>query len=421
MSNLYHDDGPPANGRKVLLATTCYDRPAPGYVFSIARSREALSAAGIQTGYMLLVGNCHVDDARNAVVREFLETDCTHLMFLDADVVWEPDAIVQLCKRDLDIVGGVYPFRRDGGENMPVRLMDHRRPVDGLIEIEGLPTGFMLIARHVLETMAAEAPWYWDKVYKTAMVFDRPDPDQNGTRWGGDIAFCNRWRARGGKLFADVELRLGHVGDVTLSDSLGAFLRRQTGETFAHIMPRFRDGVETEADYNELFKAYGNPYAADAPTLALLVGVARKCRGPIIETGSGLSSVLMAAVSDGPVYCLEHEAHWAARTKALAEEAGTRNVGICQAPMVDLWYQTEPFYLPAKFALGFCDGPPRNYGTRMRFFDVFGDRCEAIIVDDAKSDTRYLGQLQAWADANGRTLQLLGRAALITKPQHWTA
>ena len=138
MSNLFYDEGPPASGQKVMLATTSYGDPAASYTFSMARSREALTAAGIASAYLLLQGNCHVDDARNAVVRDFLASDCTELLFLDADVNWEPQALVHLCRRDLDLVGGVYPFRREGGENMPVRMAEGQM-VDGLLEVEGLP------------------------------------------------------------------------------------------------------------------------------------------------------------------------------------------------------------------------------------------------------------------------------------------
>ena len=418
MSDLFYEEGPPATGRKVMLATTSYDAPAAAYTFSIARSREALHQAGIPTAYLLLSGNCHVDDARNAVVREFLESDCTDLVFLDSDVTWEPKDIVQLCGRDKDIVGGVYPYRRDGGEGMPVRMMDSRKlDSDGLLEVEGLPTGFLKIKRHVLQTIADASPKYWDKVYQTALVFDRPDPDEAGTRWGGDIAFCRKWTALGGKMYADAELRIGHVGRVVLRDSLAAHIRRLSGTAFAHLIPRIRAGVENEGDYNEIFKACGNPYAADAGVLALLVGIARKCRGPIIETGSGLSSVLLGAVSDSQVYALEHVTSYAASTVAMCEEAGVSNVGVCMAPMKDNWYDLDAFDLPAKFALGFCDGPPRMFGTRMRFFDHIAPRCSAIIVDDVKTDTNHLRQVQAWADANGRTLQLLGRAALIMKKE----
>src|SRR5688572_1419621 len=129
MSNHFYDEGPPATGKKVLLATPSYDRPCAAYTFAIAKSREALSQAGIQSAYLLLQGNCHVDDARNSIVRDFLESDCTDLVFLDADVDWEPEALVQLCQRECDVVGGVYPYRRDGSDNMPCRLVSNEKAI----------------------------------------------------------------------------------------------------------------------------------------------------------------------------------------------------------------------------------------------------------------------------------------------------
>lgn len=369
----------------------------------------------MQSAYLLLQGNCHVDDARNAVVRDFLESDCTDLLFLDADVDWEPKELVQLCRHDLDIVGGVYPYRREGGEEMPVRLKDGAKPEDGLLEVEGLPTGFMKIKRHVLEKMAELAPKYFDKTHETAMVFDRPDPGPDKTRWGGDIAFCNRFRSMGGRIYADQELRLGHTATIVVRDSLGAHLRRITQSGWPYFMTKFRGATETEADYNEVCKYNGNNYSVDPGVLALVVGVARKCRGPIIETGSGLSSVMMAAVTDQKVYSLEHDDLYAAQTVRMGEKAGVDNFGVCYAPLKDFWYDIEKFDIPNKFALGFCDGPPRLYGTRMKFFEVIAPRCEVLVVDDIKQDIKYLGKVSKWCEENGRTMKILGRAALITK------
>jgi hypothetical protein len=277
----YYDEGSPAEGRKVLLAIPTYDDPSAALAFSLARSREALSAVGIQSALLILQGNCHVDDARNSIVRDFLESDCTDLVFLDSDVCFEPKDLVQLCQRDCGIVGGVYPYRREGSDNMPVRMMDGGEVKNGLREVEGLPTGFMKIQRQVLERMSAECPWYFDKIYPTHLVFNRSEPDEAHTRWGGDLNFCKRWREMGGKIYADEELRLGHVAKVVIYDSLAAHVRRLTGATLSHLIPRFREGSENEADYNELFRFANNNYAADAGVLALVAGVARKCRAPL--------------------------------------------------------------------------------------------------------------------------------------------
>ena len=72
---------------------------------------------------------------------------------------------------------------------------------------------------------------------------------------------------------------------------------------------------------------------------------------------------------------------------------------------------------PAKFAFGFCDGPPRMFGTRMRFFEVFGPRCTVIAVDDIKTDNNFARAVHEWAEANGREVRILGRAAMIVKKQ----
>lgn len=418
MSSHFYEAGPPATGRKVMLAVPTYACPDTSLTFALARSREALTNAGIQSALLILEGKCHVDDARNSIVSDFLESDCTDLLFLDADVTWEPRGIVQLCRRDQDIVGGVYPYRREGMDTLPARLSDNAEVIDGLREVDGLPTGFMKIKRRVFERMAPGRPVYYDKTCPTVLFFDRPTPGPDGIRWGGDIDFCNRWRAMGGKLYADEEIRLGHVAKTVIRDSLAAHIRRSLGTTIKVLAERFREGVETPGDYDELYRFASNRYAADSTGLALVTELARKCTGPIIETGSGLSSILMATVSSHPVYSLEHLEHYAGQTLSWASQAGATNLRLCRAPLTDeLWYDVESLNLPNKFSLGFCDGPPRLCGSRMRFFEVFGHRCTAIAVDDITGDNNFAAAVQDWAAANGRDFQILGRAALLTKAE----
>ncbi len=420
MAEIFHDEGQPcAGGRKVMLATTSYGSPATAYTFSIARGRQALHDAGIPTAYLLLHGDCHVDDARNSVVREFLASDCSELMFIDADVSWGPEALVELCQfADLDIVGGVYPFRSEGSDTMPVRMLDGAEERDGMLEVDGLPTGFMKIRRRVLERMAQAAPKYYTKHgQETALVFSRPMPGPTKLRWGGDIDFCNRWRGMGGRLFAVTELRLGHTAEIVIEDSLAANLRRASSTTVSHIIGKLRNGTEAEGDYEELLRFAGNSWAADAGVLAGISRIARQCRGPIIETGSGMSSVVMAAMTDQQVYTLEHLEHFAATTSYWAQLAEVRNLNIGCAPLKDFWYDIEKFELPRKFALGFCDGPPRLYGTRHKFLELIAPRCQVVVLDDVSSDARYQRIVNEYAAHNGMEVTMLGRSAMLAKAQ----
>lgn len=423
MSNFYQDDGLPAKGRKICLATTAYESPDSAYTASIQKTREALHKAGLPTAYYLLSGNCHVDDARNSIVQEFLLSDCTELVFLDADVIWEPSELIKLCGYDADIVGGVYPFRRDdepSKANMPVVMYPGQVEPDsmGLIEVAGLPTGFMRIKRHVLETLAADANKHWKRNDRRSMVpilFERSflPSEENpriGGRLGGDLTFCKKWIEKGGKVFAAPDIRLGHVVRSIVYDSLGAALRRQGGETLRYVADHVRHGGFDSKVFAEARRLTSNPWGAMEDVLTLCAILGGKAEGPIIETGSGLTSVILGASTTEDVFCLEHDPSWADETRRMLEKAGVGNVHVIPCEIRNGWY-VLPQNMPSQFALGLNDGPPRRLGSRMGFFEHFGDT-HSIICDDA-DDIGYGEALEEWCLAKGRRIDFVERAAVI--------
>ena len=406
MTQLYVDAGPPAVGQKVCLCTTAYDGLDASHVFSLQKSRMALHEAGCETAYILLQGNPHVDDARNTVVKEFLLTDATDLVFLDADVSWDTEDLVQLCSYDQDIVGGVYPYRKAGSEKaLPVRpLLDGAHTEDGLLEVEGLPTGFLRIRRRVLAKMAETAESFItpsDPLNKTPILFERTF--EGGLRFGGDIAFCRKWREMGGRVYAAPELMLGHAGKSVHVDSMGAMSRRLGGVSLAYVAKQVREGRDEAKHYAEAFRALGNEFAATPEVLMAAVAFARKADGPILEAGSGLSTILMAAATDQKVWCLEHDPTYAGQTKDMACAAGVSNIALVVNPLKGGWYDLSEDLdkLPDRFAFALCDGPPRALGDRMELLRRFGDKVGDIVCDDA-DDPVYRQQLKQWAAESGR-------------------
>lgn len=421
MSQLFYDAGPSAFEHKVMLATTAYDSPDASYTFSIARSREALSAAGISSAYLLLQGNCHVDDARNAVVRDFLESDCEELVFIDADVSWEPERLVELCGYDKDIVGGVYPFRRTGEANMPVRMLKGVTEAgpDGLMEVEALPTGFLKIKRHVIETMAQGAAKMHKQGHKPMPLLFERDTWGIGRR-SGDIHFCMRWREMGGKCYAAPNMRLGHCGKQVIRDSLSAVLRRQSESTLRHVVETIRDGNDTLDTYHEIVMAKPNPWGLEADGFRAAVDLSRAAKGPILEIGSGISTILMAAANPKKkIYAIEHDAEYAAKLEKMTAEAGVGNVFLVTANIKNGWYDLSEDMgdLPKQFGFALVDGPPRVFGDRMKFFDALGKRCSTIMCDDAE-DPAYSAKLAGWAEKQGRNITIDWRTAVIFKDSH---
>ena len=418
MSHFFADKGPPkkAGVKKVCLATTVYDCTEPAYTFAMSKSREALHKRGIQTAYYLLQGNCHVDDARNSIVREFLNSDCDELIFLDADSGWEPKDLVRLCKYEVDVVGGVVPYRADNRKAMPVRMTVGVNGPDerGLMQVDGLGTAFMRIQREVIEKLFYLADKHNTENsngVKTAIIFERTFKD--GVRFGGDLSFCNKARAAGFTCYVDFEMVLTHVGKTIFRGSLGQTLRRANSETIAHVAKVLGDKAETIDTIEELHTAIGSDHSLDVNGLTTLMLLARKANGPIIETGSGLSTLIMAAANpDQIVYCLEHDAGYAKKLRTWAKSAGLTNIGLCLCPLKDGWYDLAGMDLPDKFALGLNDGPPRIEGRREGFYERFGDCVDIIYADDAE-DPNVQHYLNGWCEEHNRTVDFIERAALI--------
>ena len=203
------------NSGGVCLAVPSYGAMSPAFVFALCSSIRALTEAGIPHQVLLLAGNCHVDDARNSMVRRFLTTPCSDLMFLDADLSWNAHDLIRMLGYDLDVVAGIYPLKQDA-EGYPCRLLKGATPVraDGLIEVEGVPGGFLRIRRNVLEALELRSQSYLerpDDETRAPLIFERRI--ESGERFSGDYVFCRKWRAMGGRIFVDPVIHFSHVGE----------------------------------------------------------------------------------------------------------------------------------------------------------------------------------------------------------------
>lgn len=405
MARMFHRVGhpAPAGGRKVFLATPAYQGVGAGFAFALSETARDLDRAGIGCEVALFSGDCHVDDARNRLVRDFLETDCTDLFFLDADMRWDASDLIRLVEAPGDIVGATYPLKQ-AKDGYPVRWLSGERPIaGGLVECEALPTGFLRIRRHVLEKLAAKAETFAPKSDGRSpipLIFERTLRD--GQRWGGDYTFCMKWREAGGRIFVDPDVRLEHAGEHVWNGSLASHLRAESGHTLRFVVERLRAG-ETDRYLSEAIEYWDSEWVAAITTLATCVRMARAANGPIIEAGSGLSTILMAAVSNHQVWCMEHDPEHAQKLEREARKAGVNNIVLCLNPLKGGFYDIaeDRKHMPPLFALGVLDGPPRAYGDRMAFLDEFGDECRQIVVDDA-DNAGYAEKLRAWSDASGR-------------------
>ena len=240
---------------KLFLSTPCYGGLClERYMHSLIKLQIRLIQEGIQLMIDTTENESLVHRARNVSIGRFMQkSDADFFMFIDADVEFDPEAVVRLLKSGHDVTVAVYPKKivmweqakeavknnddRDMAmisSSLVVNIGAHKRSViNGFVEVLDGPTGFMMISREALVKMhehyAATLNCKNDHQNRDfdeyCALFDcMIDPD-NRRYLSEDYAFCRRWQQMGGKIYADCSTTLGHVGNLPFTGCLNDRLK----------------------------------------------------------------------------------------------------------------------------------------------------------------------------------------------------
>lgn len=156
-----------------------------------------------------------------------------------------------------------------------------------------------------------------------------------------------------------------------------------------------------------LIAAWDNSAVADVDYLLTVIEHARDADGPILECGSGLTTITMAVYATQPVITLENDAGWHKRLSGEMAWLGLRGPRLVHAPLREFdgfaWY--EPPTLPAMAALVVCDGPPRRGkpGGRVGLFPVLADQLadDVTVLVDTDMQIAERDALDVWEHQYG--------------------
>lgn len=207
---------------RVHICMPCYGGQLTESTFmSFIKWANTARQLGIDWTVETMTNESLISRARNTLTAKFLNTEgSTHLMFIDADIGWEPWHLLALLNHDKDVVGGLYPMK-----TLPVKWCVNGIPgareddPSGLIEVTKTGTGFLLMKRHVFEKLNAHPAV---RVFKNDIGLD-PSLDQymktyfdtavrEGRYYSEDWTFCENWRDLGGQVFVDRRVLLRHTG-----------------------------------------------------------------------------------------------------------------------------------------------------------------------------------------------------------------
>lgn len=153
-----------------------------------------------------------VPKGRYEAVLEAIKLEADHLLFIDSDMTFPPDLLLQLLARRVDIVGIIAPTRREPvipiGKYKGGGLVVGGLPKgNGLIEMDAVGAGVLLIDMGVIDAMTP--PWFAD--------YYQPEEDGGGKWIGEDYNFCTKARLLDFKVYADLRMskQVGHIGTKT--------------------------------------------------------------------------------------------------------------------------------------------------------------------------------------------------------------
>ena len=245
----------------IYIATPAYgEQVSVYYARSLARVFAIASAHQIPVTYSAIGNESLITRARNEMVGSFLESESTHLLFIDADISFDPMDVFTLALHKRDLVAAAYPTKGlafDRGLNIsdeaelkkavinyvinftPEQTKKSKKNkgvidvklYDGLLEVYDAGTGFMMISRDVfkkmIEAYGDDIEYEGDattidndgSVIRTTTTrhafFDTSIDIKTNRYLSEDYTFCRRWQNIAGQVWVDPKIVLNHHGTFT--------------------------------------------------------------------------------------------------------------------------------------------------------------------------------------------------------------
>lgn len=248
--------------RKLFLAAPMYGGMCAGmFAKSTADLTAMFAANGLELRSYFLFNESLITRARNYCVDEFMRSDCTHMLFIDSDIGFDPRDIVAMMalqsdESDYDVLAGPYPKKTISWEKIKLAVdkgIADTDPnvlekfvgdyvfnpksgngtirIDEPVEVSEVGTGFMMTRRSAFEKFRDTYPQYYYKPdhvrtehfdgTREIMQYFQAEIDPESKRYlSEDYWFCQKLTQAGGKIWYCPWMKLQHVGTYIFGGSL---------------------------------------------------------------------------------------------------------------------------------------------------------------------------------------------------------
>ncbi len=238
---------------KLYIGIPAYGNQIAGHFSqSLLRLDRRLNELGIARENVVVGNESLITRGRNKLVNGFLHSDCTHLLFLDADLGFNEEDILAMLFLDFDLCGLPYATKAINWDRvkraveagvpaselskftsyMAFNTFDSEKsfPLDEPLKVYNVATGLMLIKRRVFEKMIEAHPEWEYKLmpgenqegWNTQFEFFRVGVDPSTKYYlSEDYQFCQDWRDLGGDVYLLPWAITNHVGSYPFLCDMG--------------------------------------------------------------------------------------------------------------------------------------------------------------------------------------------------------
>lgn len=192
------------------------------YALSLSYTMGMLQQQNIKVSPLVVPSGSLLVAERNRLLEAFWNSGATHILCIDSDLGWPPQAILAMLEQNKEFVAGVYPAR---GKTNSFTFRPALNEIGAIVQekhllkMEYIPAGFMLITREAIGKMRDKFP---ETFYKPKD--ERSDAESayclfntevlDGEFWGEDYVFCRRARQAGIDIWVDPLIQFDHAGTI---------------------------------------------------------------------------------------------------------------------------------------------------------------------------------------------------------------
>lgn len=224
---------------KIIIGTPMYGGQCSGkFTSAVLNTQKYFDKKGWELGTLFLYNESLIQRARNRIASAFMKTNFDYLIFIDADIDFEPEWIEELVQTKKKLIAGVVPMKQLRDDMMTVAAQLNVKDIEKFsgvfnwnplkdgekltsknankpFPVARVGTAFMLIHRDVFEEMKP-----YCEEYSATVSYKEQAPEtsyfnvrvKDGILMSEDFDFCERWREMGNEVYIAPWICTGHYG-----------------------------------------------------------------------------------------------------------------------------------------------------------------------------------------------------------------